>query len=69
MKSNRPFQTLYSQSAQQLCRSVYESFASFKQLNALYQRGELLERPKPSRRGFNPSRSIFLESPHLQAGE
>ncbi|MDJ0617120.1 MAG: transposase [Calothrix sp. MO_192.B10] len=47
MKSNRHFQTLYSQAAQQLCRSVYESFVSFKQLNALYKRGELVDKPSP----------------------
>ena len=56
MKSNRHFQTLYSQAAQQLCRSVYESFASFKQLNALYKRGELADKPRPPKyrkNGFN----------------
>ncbi|MEA5502607.1 transposase [Halotia wernerae UHCC 0503] len=56
MKSNRHFQTLYSQAAQQLCRSVYESFASFKQLNALYKRGELADKPSPPKyrkNGFN----------------
>ncbi|ODG97817.1 transposase [Nostoc sp. KVJ20] len=56
MKSNRHFQTLYSQAAQQLCHSVYESFASFKQLNALYNRGELADKPRPPKyrkNGFN----------------
>ncbi|MDM9580229.1 transposase [Nostoc sp. GT001] len=56
MKSNRHFQTLYSQAAQQLCRSVYESFASFKQLNALYNRGKLADKPRPPKyrkNGFN----------------
>ncbi|MBD2520087.1 IS200/IS605 family element transposase accessory protein TnpB [Nostoc sp. FACHB-973] len=47
MKSNRHFQTLYSQASQQLCSSVYESFASFKQLNTLYKRGELTDKPSP----------------------
>ncbi|NQZ64987.1 MAG: IS200/IS605 family element transposase accessory protein TnpB [Crocosphaera sp.] len=58
MKSNRHFQTLYSQTAQQLCRSVYESFASFKQLNALYQPGELLERPRPPKYRKNGLNSV-----------
>ncbi|MBD2458759.1 IS200/IS605 family element transposase accessory protein TnpB [Nostoc sp. FACHB-87] len=47
LKSNRHFQVLYSQAAQQVCGSVYESFASFKQLNVLYRRGELADKPKP----------------------
>jgi IS605 OrfB family transposase len=46
LKSNRHFQTLYSQASQQVCGSVYESFASFKQLNALFKRGELIDKPK-----------------------
>ena len=58
MKSNRHFQTLYSQSAQQLCRSVYESFASFKELNALYKRGELLEKPRPPKYRKNGLNSV-----------
>ncbi len=57
-KSNRHFQTLYSQTAQQLCRSVYESFASFKQLNTLYQRGELLEKPRPPKYRKNGLNSV-----------
>lgn len=47
LKSNKHYQTLYSQASQQLCSSVYESFASFKQLNALYKRGKLIHKPKP----------------------
>lgn len=46
LKSNRHFQTLYSQASQQVCGSVYESFASFKQFNALFKRGELIDKPK-----------------------
>ncbi|MBD2500926.1 RNA-guided endonuclease InsQ/TnpB family protein [Anabaena azotica] len=56
LKSNRHFQALYSQAAQQVCGSVYESFASFKQLNALYKRGELADKPRPPKYrkdGFN----------------
>jgi putative transposase len=47
MKSNRHFQSLYSQAAQQACRSVFEAFKSFKQLNAAYKRGEIVDKPKP----------------------
>lgn len=47
MKSNRHFQTLYSQASQQTCRSVFEAFKSFKELNAAYKRGEIVNKPKP----------------------
>jgi len=47
LKSNLHFQVLYSQAAQQVCASVYESFASFKQLNTLYKRGEITDKPRP----------------------
>ncbi|MCC5641164.1 transposase [Nostoc sp. CHAB 5844] len=56
MKSNRHFQTLYSQVAQQACRSVFESFKSFRELNAAYKRGEIVDKPKPPKYrkdGFN----------------
>lgn len=73
MKSNRHFQTLYSQAAQQLCRSVYESFASFKQLNVLYKRGELVDKPKPPKyrkNGFNlvsyPKQALKLKDGQIR---
>ncbi|MBC1218328.1 IS200/IS605 family element transposase accessory protein TnpB (plasmid) [Trichormus variabilis ARAD] len=73
MKSNRHFQTLYSQAAQQLCRSVYESFASFKQLNALYNRGELADKPRPPKyrkNGFNlvsyPKQALRLKDGQIR---
>jgi transposase len=73
MKSNRHFQTLYSQAAQQLCRSVYESFASFKQLNALYHRGELADKPRPpkyKKNGFNlvsyPKQALKLKDGQIR---
>ena len=73
MKSNRHFQTLYSQAAQQLCRSVYESFASFKQLNALYYRGELADKPRPPKyrkNGFNlvsyPKQALKLKDGQIR---
>lgn len=73
MKSNRHFQTLYSQAAQQLCRSVYESFASFKKLNALYNRGELVDKPRPPKyrkNGFNlvsyPKQALKLKDGRIR---
>jgi putative transposase len=73
MKPNRHFQTLYSQAAQQLCRSVYESFASFKQLNTLHNRGELADKPKPPKyrkNGFNlvsyPKQALKLKDRQIR---
>ncbi|WP_244918079.1 WavE lipopolysaccharide synthesis family protein [Nostoc linckia] len=73
MKSTRHFQTLYSQAAQQLCRAVYESFASFKQLNASYRRGELANKPKPPRyrkKGFKiisyPKQALKLKDGQIR---
>ncbi len=47
IKSNKHFQAMYSQAAQQTCHSVFESFKSFKALNKLFQQGKLLQKPKP----------------------
>ncbi|BCL40050.1 RNA-guided endonuclease InsQ/TnpB family protein [Nostoc sp. MS1] len=73
LKSNRHFQVLYSQAAQQVCGSVYESFASFKQLNALYRRGELADKPKPPKYrkdGFNlityPKQALKLKDGQIR---
>ncbi len=46
-KSNPHFQALYSQAAQQILRSVAESFKSFKELSKLFRSGELQDKPKP----------------------
>ncbi len=45
-KTNKHFQSLYSQAAQQVLRSVAESFKSFKELSKLFNRGELTDKPK-----------------------
>jgi putative transposase len=47
LKSNKHFQAMHSQAAQQTCHSVFESFKSFKALNKLFQQGKLVEKPKP----------------------
>ena len=49
LKSNKHFQAMYSQAAQQTCHSVFESFKSFKALNRLFQQGKLTEKPKPTK--------------------
>ncbi|WP_293073837.1 hypothetical protein [Okeania sp. SIO3B5] len=40
-KSNKHVSALYSQTAQQILRSVAESFKSFKELNKKYNKGNL----------------------------
>lgn len=47
LKSNPHFKALRSAVAQQCLRSVYESFASYKQLLQLFKRGELADKPHP----------------------
>ncbi|MEQ9551921.1 MAG: transposase [Coleofasciculus sp. G3-WIS-01] len=47
LKSNRHFQAMYSQAAQQTCHSVFESFKSFKALNKLFRQEKLIEKPRP----------------------
>ena len=44
-KNNKHYQVLSSQAAQQILRSVPESFKSFKELNQKYRKGELTDRP------------------------
>lgn len=44
-KTNKHYQVLYFQAAQQILRSVAESFKSFKELNKKYKKGELTDRP------------------------
>jgi putative transposase len=45
-KSSRHFQALYSQAAQQVLGSVYESFRSYKELLKLWRSGELPDKPR-----------------------
>lgn len=45
-KANKHFQALHSQAAQQVLRSVAESFRSFKELDKLFKRGELQDKPR-----------------------
>ncbi|MDY7006178.1 MAG: transposase [Cyanobacteriota bacterium] len=45
-KSNKHYQALYSQAAQQILRSVAESFKSFKELNKKYKKGNLYFQPR-----------------------
>lgn len=45
-KTNKHYQVLYSQAAQQILRSVAESFKSFKELDKKYTKGELHFKPK-----------------------
>ncbi|WP_426585599.1 hypothetical protein [Dapis sp. BLCC M229] len=44
-KTNKHYQVLYSQAAQQILRSVAESFKSFQELSKKYKKGELTDRP------------------------
>ncbi|WNN87940.1 RNA-guided endonuclease InsQ/TnpB family protein [Gloeocapsopsis dulcis] len=46
-KTNKHFKALYSQAAQQILRTVAESFESFKKLKQAFNRGELTNKPKP----------------------
>ena len=46
-KTHKHFKALYSQAAQQILRSVSESFESFKKLKSAFYRGELTDRPSP----------------------
>jgi putative transposase len=45
-KSNKHYQVLHSQAAQQILRSVAESFKSFKELDKKYSKGQLHFKPK-----------------------
>lgn len=44
---NRHFGAMYVSSAQQTCNSVVEAFRSFRELNRLWKRGELPNKPSP----------------------
>lgn len=45
-KNHKHYQALYSQAAQQILRSVAESFKSFKELSKKYKKGELTDKPR-----------------------
>jgi IS605 OrfB family transposase len=45
-KTNKHYQVLHSQAAQQILRSVSESFKSFKELDKKYSKGELHFKPR-----------------------
>lgn len=47
LNTNRHFQAMHSQAAQQTCHSVFESFKSFKALKKLFKQGKIAEKPKP----------------------
>lgn len=46
-KTNKHFKALHSQAAQQVLRSVSESFDSFKKLKSAFYRGEITNKPRP----------------------
>jgi putative transposase len=48
-KTNKHFKALHSQAAQQVLRSVSESFESFKKLKQAFNRGEIANKPRPPR--------------------
>ena len=45
-KQHKLYKSFHSQAAQQILRSVYESFVSFKKLNKKYCAGELADKPR-----------------------
>ncbi len=45
-KTNNHYKVLYSQAAQQILRSVAESFASYRKLIKAYKQGEITDRPR-----------------------
>jgi putative transposase len=48
-KNNKHFKALHSQAAQQVLRSVSESFESFKKLKSAFNRGEIADKPRPAK--------------------
>ncbi len=73
-KSNKHYQVLYSQAAQQILRSVAESFKSFKELNKKYNKGNLHFQPRvPSYRQKDglamvtyPKQALRLVEEHIR---
>lgn len=64
-KSNKHFKTLHSQAAQQVLRSVSESFESFKKLRSAFYRGEIVDKPRPPK--YRKSGGLALVSYPKQA--
>jgi len=64
-KTNKHFKALHSQAAQQVLRSVSESFESFKKLKQAFNRGEILD--KPSAPKYRKSGGFALVSYPKQA--
>ena len=46
-KDHGHFKALYSQTAQQVLRSVYESFQSFKKVIGAFNQGKIIDKPRP----------------------
>lgn len=64
-KSHKHFKALYSQAAQQILRSVAESFESFKKLKQAFNRGEVVDKPLPPK--YRKSGGLALVSYPKQA--
>ncbi len=73
-KSNKHYQVLHSQAAQQILRSVAESFKSFKELDKKYKKGNLHFKPRvPSYRKKDglamityPKQALRLVGDHIR---
>ena len=73
LKTNKHFQAMYSQAAQQTFHAVFEAFKSFKALNSMFKRGELAEKPRPPKYrkgGLNvvsyPKQALKLLNGHIR---
>ena len=64
-KTHRHFKALYSQTAQQVLRTVYESFQSFSKLRSAFNSGKITDRPQPPR--YRKSGGLALVSYLKQA--
>lgn len=64
-KNHGHFKALYSQTAQQVLRSVYESFQSFKKLKGAFNQGKIADKPRPPK--YRSSGGLALVSYPKQA--
>ena len=64
-KNHGHFKALYSQTAQQVLRSVYESFQSFKKLKNAFSQGKIADKPRPPK--YRKSGGLALVSYSRQA--
>ncbi len=64
-KTNNHFKALHSQAAQQVLRSVSESFDSFKKLKQAFSQGKLTDKPRPPK--YRKSGGLALVSYPKQA--